>query len=98
MSLFKTGRVMTTSGIANIMSAENGKEIVQKCLERHCSGDWGDLSNDDRELNRTSLSEEKERGHTWKNLFSAYETDVGTIYVITECDRSQTTILLSEEY
>ncbi len=98
MSLFKTGKVMMTSGIANIASEERGMEIVLECLQRHCSGDWGDLSKDDKKLNKTSLDEEKKYGHTGIRLFSAYETDVGTIYIITECDRSVTTILLPEEY
>ena len=98
MSLFRTGRVVTTPGIADIMSVEKGREIIQRCLERHCSGDWGDLCDDDKELNKFSLDEEKENGYTCENLFSMYETDFGSIYVITECDRSATTILLPEEY
>lgn len=92
MSLFKTGKVMMTCGIANIASDERGMEIVLKCLQRHCSGDWGDLSKDDKKLNNVALNEGEGR------IFSAYETDVGSIYIITESDRSVTTILLPEEY
>lgn len=92
MSLFETGEVMMTSGIASIASNERGMETVLKCLERHCSGDWGDLDEDDKELNNAALNEGEGR------IFSAYETDVGSIYIITESDRSVTTILLPEEY
>ena len=98
MSLFETGELMMTSGIASIASNERGMGTVLKCLERHCSGDWGDMSDDDKELNQLSLDEEKERGRTCESLFSMYETDFGCIYIITECDRSATTILLPEEY
>lgn len=99
MSLFKTGQVVTTPGIASIIDAsEAARKIVKECLRRHCSGDWGDMSDDDKELNQLSLDEEKEKGRTCESLFSMYETDFGCIYIITECDRSATTILLPEEY
>lgn len=99
MALFKTGPVLTTPGIRDIMSiGPRATETIQKCLDRHCGGDWGDLCDDDKLINQISLEEEKEKGFTYENLFSSYNTDVGKIYVITECDRSVTTILLSDEY
>ena len=98
MSLFETGTVVMTCGIKDLMfSDEHAQEVVQNCLERHCRGDWGDLCEDDKVMNDESLEAEKNGGWT-DNLFSSYETDVGKIYVITECDRSVTTILLPEEY
>lgn len=43
MSLFKTGEIVTTSGIARAMMLDHGfLEAVRECLERHCLGDWGD--------------------------------------------------------
>ena len=99
MSLFETGPVVTTPGIREIMN-RGPQEIdtIQRCLNRHCQGDWGDLCDDDKQLNQDSLNEEKEKGFTYDNLFSSYETDFGKIFVMTEHDRSVTTILLSEEY
>ncbi len=98
MSLFETGTVVMTCGIRDLMfSDEHAQEVVQNCLERHCKGDWGDLCEDDKAMNDESLEAEKKGGWT-DSLFSSYETDVGKIYVITECDRSATTILLPEEY
>ena len=98
MSLFETGTVVMTCGIRDlIFSDEHAQEIVHSCLERHCKGDWGDLCEDDKSMNDESLEAEK-KGDWTDSLFSSYETDVGKIYVITECDRSATTILLPEEY
>ncbi len=98
MSLFETGTVVMTCGIRDLVySDKHAEEVVQNCLERHCRGDWGDLCEDDKAMNNESLEAEK-NGDWADSLFSSYETDVGKIYVITECDRSATTILLPEEY
>jgi len=48
-------------------------------------------------MNDESLEAEKS-GEWCDRLFSSYETDFGKIYIITECDRSVTTILTPEEY
>ncbi len=99
MSLFETGPVVTTPGIIEIMNlGPQATSAIHRCLERHLAGDWGDLCDDDKQLNQNSLDEEKEKGFTYDNLFSSYETDYGRIYIITECDRSVTTILLPDEY
>jgi len=98
VNLFETGTVVMTCGIRDLMfSNEHAQEVVERCLERHRQGDWGDLCEDDKAMNDESLEEERSGGWT-DSLFSSYETDVGKIYVITECDRSATTILLREEY
>ncbi|WP_404851334.1 plasmid related protein [Cupriavidus sp. D384] len=55
-------------------------------------GDWGELDDEDRAQNETSLI-------TGKRLLSSYTLDTGTkVWVITEADRSVTTILLPDEY
>ncbi len=61
-------------------------------LNRHVTGDWGDLEDEDKEENELSVKE-------GFRILSAYEleTDV-KIWVITEWDRSATTILLPDEY
>ena len=99
MSLFETGTIVNTIGIREMMmNSSEAVETVQRCLDRHCRGDWGDLCDDDKQLNQESLNEEKEKGFSYSSLFSTYETEFGKIYIITECDRSVTTILLAEEY
>ncbi len=60
-------------------------------LGRHASGDWGDLDPHDRRENERSLR----RG--WR-LLSSYPVGETRVWVITEADRSCTTILLPEEY
>ncbi|MBQ7621658.1 MAG: hypothetical protein IJV02_04520 [Candidatus Methanomethylophilaceae archaeon] len=98
MSLFKTGQVLMTCGIREMMMGnEDAIDSIQRCLDRHCSGDWGDLEETDKAMNDESLKAEKNGGWT-DSLFSCYETDFGKIYIITECDRSATTILLPDEY
>lgn len=59
---------------------------------RHLAGDWGDLDPEDRVANDQSLKE-------GRRLLSAYQTAQGQkLWIITEADRSATTILLPEEY
>ena len=61
-------------------------------LRRHMSGDWGELSDEDVKENDVSLKE-------GLRLLSAYQTGKGQkIWIITEADRSATTILLPSEY
>ena len=98
MSLFELGDVVMTSGVAGIVEERDGAfEAVLDCLQRHSVGDWGNLCEDDREMNDAAIEAERDDGCT-DRLFSAYETDFGRIYIITEYDRSATTILLPEEY
>jgi len=67
-------------------------EDVLSALSRHSRGDWGDVCDADREENELSLRE-------GFRLLSAYRSANGTkFWVITEADRSLTTVLLPEEY
>jgi hypothetical protein len=61
-------------------------------VQRHLAGDWGDLSEADRRLDDEALRR-KER------LLSSYQiTPTLTLWIITEWDRSVTTLLLPHEY
>ncbi len=61
-------------------------------LGRHARGDWGDLCGEDRRLNDAALK-------NGERLLSSYRTRAGTkFWIITEWDRSVTTVLLPEEY
>lgn len=61
-------------------------------VERHASGDWGDVCEADREENELSL-------HEGFRLLSVYHDRNGVkFWVITEADRSATTVLLPEDY
>jgi len=72
-------------------------QFVQKSLNRHVKGDWGDVDGEDKQTNDQSLKQ-------GTRLLSAYNDDrfpkyeVATIWIITEADRSSTTILFPDEY
>ena len=88
--LFSLGQIVATPGA--LAALEKARQPPQEFLLRHVRGEWGDLCEEDRRENEFSL----ERGF---RLFSSYRTNAGTkLYVITEADRSVTTILLPEEY
>ena len=71
---------------------EKSGQTPLEFLARHVRGEWGELDEEDRRENQLSLK----RGF---RLLSSYRTHAGdTVWVITEADRSVTTILLPEEY
>jgi hypothetical protein len=83
------GKVVATPGALNLLS-EIGEDPFD-FLARHASGDWGDLCAFDRRQNEIALREDY-------RVLSSYETPAGHVWVITEADRSVTTILLPENY
>lgn len=85
---FSLGRTLITPGALAKLSPESPLQA----LLRHHSGDWGDLDEQDRQENERSLRE-------GFRLFSVYRDSSGTkFWIITEADRSATTILLPSEY
>lgn len=85
---FALGRLLVTPGIQDL--ARCGLNIG-RLLERHARGDWGDLSAADRQRNDDALDDDG-------RLLSYYKTVAGEVWIITEADRSATTVLLPEEY
>ena len=85
---FKTGDVsITRNALARIGFDESFKALV-----RHVSGDWGELCDDDRKANEVALKD-------GSRLISVYWTEADVkFYIITEADRSYTTVLLPEDY
>lgn len=87
---FELGQVVATPGVIELM--ERKGLAYNTFLIRHVSGDWGDLG----EMDKASNDEAVENG--WR-IVSCY--DVGpanAVWVITEYDRSVTTLLLPSEY
>jgi hypothetical protein len=85
--VIELGQVVITRGaLATLNEAD-----VHGALRRHQSGDWGTLCNEDREANDVAIREQL-------RLVSIYYSDNTKFYVITEWDRSATTVLLPEEY
>lgn len=94
MTKFKLGRVVETAGVYEKRFYDDKfNNFVAKSFARHCDGDWGDLCDDDKGANDFALRNGDDR------LFSKYDYDDETsIYIITEWDRSYTTILFPDEY
>jgi hypothetical protein len=87
---FILGQLVATPGALQAL-AEAGQSPIE-FVRRHHSGDWGELSEQDRQENEYSL----EQG---LRLLSAYTLRTGErIWIITESDRSATTMLLPSEY
>ena len=92
MGLFNTGRSVMTRAIA-ITSSDEPKfaNFVRTSYIRHISGDWGDLDERDKKANDEALK-------TDDRILSTYNMDNRKIYIITEWDRSATTIMFADEY
>ena len=85
---FELGQtVATPAALEAIPRAE-----MLTALGRHSQGDWGDLDKHDRQENELALAQ-------GLRLLSVYYTEDGTkFWIITEADRSVTTVLLPEDY
>jgi len=85
---FRLGDLYITRNAAMQLSDAD----VKDALVRHLQGDWGDLGAEDWEENELSLRD----GY---RLLSVYTAKDGTrFWIITEHDRSATTVLLPEDY
>lgn len=85
---FSLGRLYMTQGVTNGVSALD----VWHAVTRHADCDWGDVCEEDRGLNDASLENDS-------RLLSVYTASNGKrFWIITEWDRSATTVLLPEEY
>ena len=96
--LFRLGNIVCTLGAASVLPPE----LFSVYLDRHQSGDWGHVCEDDKALNDEALTDED-----GGRILSAYPIDPALpcegfgencVWVITEADRSVTTLLLPSEY
>jgi hypothetical protein len=88
--LFELGRIVATPGA--LQALEQAGQSPVEFLDRHVSGDWGELDDEDKRENEFSV-------HNSLRILSAYTTAAGDkIWIITEADRSATTLLLPDEY
>lgn len=89
--LFSPGQVVMTIGINELV--QQGRLNPTSYLRRHLDGDWGGLDDSDRRQNDAALKSGEDR------LFSSYQvTPDLKLWIITEWDRSVTTLLLPSEY
>jgi hypothetical protein len=104
---FELGQVVFTLGIKNLLEGSykpgeisideealiklKAARIIARLLKRHVMGDWGDIDETDKKENELSLI------HGFR-ILSCYTVNKKAVWVITEADRSKTTLLLPEEY
>ena len=82
------GQTTATPAALGVLSRTD----IVTALRRHAAGDWGEVDDEDRAANDSALT-------TGERLLSVYRSANGTTFwVITEADRSVTTVLLPEDY
>ncbi len=84
---FPLGEGYASAGAAERLS----EEALLLILHRHHCGDWGDLGEGDRQANEEALQ-------SGERILSRYDVDCGSFYIVTEADRSSTTVMGIEEY
>jgi len=88
--ILQLGQVVATPGAVNAL--KQAHQTASDLLNWHLSGDWGDLCDEDRELN-------DEATKNGSRVLSSYTLSTGEkLWVITEADRSSTCLLLPSEY
>lgn len=88
IAVFRLGQIVATPNALSKLSQED----VLRGIQRHQSGDWGDVDAHDRAANEQALIE-------CARLLSVYHSAAGLkFWLITEADRSTTTVLMPEDY
>ena len=87
---FSLGQIVATPGAIEALTRAN--QQPHDFLNRHAAGDWGELGGKDKAENKYSLE------HGFRILSSYRTTADAKLWVITEADRSVTTLLLPNEY
>ena len=89
--LFSLGQIVMTRGVADLVT--DGKIVILPLISRHASGDWGDVCLHDQQLNDDAVK-------SGNRILSCYpiSPEVGKVWIITEWDRSVTTVLRPEDY
>ena len=84
---FPLGRLIITTNASEQLPMPE----ANAALARHASGDWGELCHADAKQNHYALKH-------GSRLFSVYASSAGMFWIITEADRSATTILMPDDY
>lgn len=89
---FSLGRIVMTDGVNRLVGHDSVGDVLRSLVyAQHAQGKWGELDAHDRQANEDALSE-------GMRLLSVYTVQDERVYVITEADRSLTTVLLASEY
>ena len=95
MEKFKKGKLLITARVGKLMEKDTSFAIfvAWSFVNRYCDCDWGEMCDEDKALNDEAVKNGDDR------IFAAYEKEgLPKIYIITEWDRSATTILFPDEY
>lgn len=87
--LFPLGKLLATPAVLRHLSQHKSSPVV--LLARHANGDFGELCLEDIRQNQLAITH-------GDRILSAFEIGTAKVYVITEADRSCTTVLLASEY
>lgn len=90
---FLSGHMIVTNNVYDLMNRDDTfGDHISDCIGRHMKGDWGDVGKADAHENEISLKK------GWRLLSSYVSEGFPKIWIITEADRSVTTVLFPEEY
>ena len=95
--LFRLGQILATPGAVETLD-RLGVDPLSLVLGRHVLGDWGDLCDEDRDLNTHSLANGMRIFSSYKLSKPGDDATTETIWVITEANRSSTVLLLPGDY
>lgn len=87
--MFRLGRIVATRGV--LAHLEHHGIAADPFLRRHATGDWGDVPAEDARSNQLAVQH-------GSRILSAYEIAGERVWLITEADRSSTTLLFPSEY
>ena len=88
LAKFRLGHIVSTPNALSCLTEED----ILSAIQRHQAGDWGDVDKHDRTANDQALVQ-------GMRILSVYHAANGTkFWLITEADRSVTTVLLPEDY
>ena len=99
-SKFNTGQIVSTNSISEVLQKNpEFASFVSESMRKHISGDWGDIDPEDKKSNDDGLDEENPdrilSEYNFQQLPGVRDTK---IRIVTEWDRSVTTILFPSEY
>lgn len=88
--IFATGQIVATPGALRLL--EQHEILPTQLIARHIRGDFGIVPEEDADSNRSAIK------HGRARILSSYQVGASRVWLITEWDRSLTTILLPDEY
>ena len=94
MRKFEPGNVSSTPGVNAKLEDAGFMRFMIVSLNRHINGDWGNTCEEDKATNDKALV----NGRRLMSVYKRKDHPDDTIWIITEADRSATTILLPSEY